>query len=401
MSPAAQPSAPAGAYEKIAGKIFFAVDPSLPANRIVADIDKAPRNARRQGRVLVRFLPAQAETDRTRQRRRAVRSVEPRREGDARVLQSRRGQHRPDDGRADGRRVPDEAGFTLLWVGLAVRRAEASRPGAGVSTDRLGQRHVRFAAWCAAISSSPNAKPIIRSPIAITPPIASSIRSPDNVLTVRDTVEGPRRIVPRSQWGFGARRRRQASPRDPRVLTANSSRTRSTKWSTRRRIRRSWDSGPRRSATRSSLLKYGRRTRCRFRPARSRARTAFGISQSGRFLRKYLYYGFNRDEGEPQGVRRRDCARRRRRTRQLQPPLRSAVARWPPVPQLLLPDRYLPVHRRAQNRSGDRRHRWPADACRRARAAAENVLHELRLRVLGPRRVADSHHSRRHAPTRR
>src|SRR5260370_40506299 len=36
---------PAGAYEKLAGKIFFAVDPALPANRIVADLDKAPRNA--------------------------------------------------------------------------------------------------------------------------------------------------------------------------------------------------------------------------------------------------------------------------------------------------------------------------------------------------------------------
>src|SRR5262245_16073447 len=34
-----------GAYEKLAGKIFFAVDPTLPANRIVADIDRAPRNA--------------------------------------------------------------------------------------------------------------------------------------------------------------------------------------------------------------------------------------------------------------------------------------------------------------------------------------------------------------------
>src|SRR6478609_12213150 len=35
----------AGSYEKISGRIFFAVDPSLPANRIVTDIDKAPRNA--------------------------------------------------------------------------------------------------------------------------------------------------------------------------------------------------------------------------------------------------------------------------------------------------------------------------------------------------------------------
>src|SRR5436189_1775333 len=40
-----QPFGAAGAYEKIAGKIFFAVDPSLPANKIVTDLDKAPRNA--------------------------------------------------------------------------------------------------------------------------------------------------------------------------------------------------------------------------------------------------------------------------------------------------------------------------------------------------------------------
>src|SRR5262245_54012694 len=35
----------AGPYEKLAGKVFFAIDPTLPANRIVTDIDKAPRNA--------------------------------------------------------------------------------------------------------------------------------------------------------------------------------------------------------------------------------------------------------------------------------------------------------------------------------------------------------------------
>jgi len=32
-------------YEQITGKVYFAVDPKLPANQIVADIDKAPKNA--------------------------------------------------------------------------------------------------------------------------------------------------------------------------------------------------------------------------------------------------------------------------------------------------------------------------------------------------------------------
>src|SRR5712671_524714 len=38
-----------GAYEKLTGKVYFAVDPNNPHNKIIADIDKAPRNA--QGKV--------------------------------------------------------------------------------------------------------------------------------------------------------------------------------------------------------------------------------------------------------------------------------------------------------------------------------------------------------------
>ena len=34
-----------GAYERIAGKVYFAVDPRLPANRAIVDIELAPRNA--------------------------------------------------------------------------------------------------------------------------------------------------------------------------------------------------------------------------------------------------------------------------------------------------------------------------------------------------------------------
>jgi len=38
-----------GAYEKLKGKVYFAVDPANPHNQIIADLDKAPRNA--QGKV--------------------------------------------------------------------------------------------------------------------------------------------------------------------------------------------------------------------------------------------------------------------------------------------------------------------------------------------------------------
>src|SRR5258708_24638054 len=38
-----------GAYENLTGKVYFAVDPNNPHNKIIADLDKAPRNA--QGKV--------------------------------------------------------------------------------------------------------------------------------------------------------------------------------------------------------------------------------------------------------------------------------------------------------------------------------------------------------------
>src|SRR6267142_2609918 len=38
-----------GAYEKLSGKVYFAVDPNNQHNKIIADIDKAPRNS--QGKV--------------------------------------------------------------------------------------------------------------------------------------------------------------------------------------------------------------------------------------------------------------------------------------------------------------------------------------------------------------
>jgi hypothetical protein len=63
----------AGLYKNIAGETFFAVDPTLPANRIVTDIEGAPER-QREGRVLVLFLPHQAKTDRAHLRSRRLRS---------------------------------------------------------------------------------------------------------------------------------------------------------------------------------------------------------------------------------------------------------------------------------------------------------------------------------------
>src|SRR5438552_5589805 len=46
-----------------------------------------------------------------------------------------------------------------------------------------------------------------------------------------------------------------------------------------------------------SKLKYGSAPELSMNPGVVKRAIAFGISQSGRFLRTYLYYGFNEDEG--------------------------------------------------------------------------------------------------------
>ena len=35
-----------GRYEKISGRVYFALDPSNPHNAVIVDLDKAPRNGR-------------------------------------------------------------------------------------------------------------------------------------------------------------------------------------------------------------------------------------------------------------------------------------------------------------------------------------------------------------------
>src|SRR5215510_3385534 len=36
---------PAGVYERLAGKVYFLIDPANKRNQVVADLDKAPKNS--------------------------------------------------------------------------------------------------------------------------------------------------------------------------------------------------------------------------------------------------------------------------------------------------------------------------------------------------------------------
>ena len=287
----------AGSFEKIAGRIFFAVDPSLPANRIVADLDKAPRDAVGKVEFSSDFFLIKPK-DIARGNGAVLYEVSNR--GGKGML----GFFNHATGSADPKTPSDmgdgflmRQGYTLLWVGWQFDVPE--RPGL-----------VRVYAPIA----SDNGRPIrglVRSDFVVTEKetdhsladrnhiayVVADPRSPDNVLTVRDSVEGARRIVPRDQWSFSR------SEGTSQVVDATRVSLK-TKFEPNKIYEVVYTAenppvvglGPAAIRDVISMLKY-KSTDALSIPAGAITRaTAFGISQSGRFLRTYLYYGFNRSE---------------------------------------------------------------------------------------------------------
>jgi hypothetical protein len=292
-----QPFGAAGAYEKISGKIYFAVDPSLPANRIVTDIDRAPRNA--GGRVEFSSDFFLIKPKRMERGNGAVLYEVSNRGGKGLLgfFNHAAGSSDPATAAQMGDGFLMNQGFTLLWVGWQFdvpQRAGLVRVYSPTATD--------------------NGKPIqglVRSDFVVTEKETDhsladrdhaayavvNPNAPENVLTVRDTVEGPRRVVPRDQWSFGRVEGSQTVADLTRVHLA-------TKFEPGRIYEVVYTAqnpplvglGPAAIRDVISMLKYTSAEPLGI-PAASITRAiGFGISQSGRFLRTYLYYGFNRDE---------------------------------------------------------------------------------------------------------
>ena len=288
----------AGPFEKIAGTIFFAVDPAVPANRIVTDLDKAPRNAAGKVEFSADFFlikPKQIERGNG-----AVLYEVSNRGGKGMLgfFNHATGSVDPGSPAEMGDGFLMRQGFTLLWVGWQFDPPQ-----------RRGLVRVYPP------TASENGRPIrglVRSDFVVTEKEADHSLadrdhaayavvdpdSPDNVMTVRDSVEGPRRIVPRSQWGF-ARADGAKTVVDPtRVYMA-------AKFEPGKIYEVVYTAqnpplvglGPAAIRDVISMLKYRSADTWSIPAGAIDRALAFGISQSGRFLRTYLYYGFNKDEG--------------------------------------------------------------------------------------------------------
>jgi hypothetical protein len=293
-----QPFGQAGPYEKLSGKIFFAVDPALPANRIVTDLDKAPRNSAGKVEFASDFFVIKPK--RIERGNGAVLYEVSNRGGKSMLgfFNHASGSLDPGSPAEMGDGFLMRQGFTLLWVGWQFD------PPPRQGLVRLYPP-----------TASDNGRPIrgvVRSDFVVTQRefdhsladrdhLAYSVvdaGAANNVMTVRDSVDGPRRVVPRDQWKFSrledgrvvedATRVYMAAGFEPGkiyevVYTAQDPPVVGL--------------GPAAIRDVISMLKYKSADAVSIPAAAITRALAFGVSQSGRFLRSYLYYGFNRDEG--------------------------------------------------------------------------------------------------------
>ena len=281
-----------GPYEKIVGKISFSFDPTNPKNTRIVDLNKAPRNADGLVEARANFMVLRPKNP---VRGGGTALLEVSNRGGKAVLPYFNGGTRTRDPRLEahfGDGFLMRLGLTIIWVGwqhdvpprkcllrLHVPMArEENRPIQGLvrsdwTVDRptktlaLGHRnHIAYPV------SDPN--------------------HADNVLTVRDGRLTPRRTVPRHEWRF-------AREENGRVVESRTTIYKESSFEAGKiyeLVYRAQDPkvvGLGLAAVRD-MMSYAKYDPAGLFPVKNGI--AIGISQSGRFLRQFLYQGFNTDE---------------------------------------------------------------------------------------------------------
>jgi hypothetical protein len=256
---------PINGYERIAGKVYFAVDPTLPANRAIVDIDLAPRNAAG----LVEFsadLLVLRPKDASKSNGTAFLEIANRGSspfwgalniGAARGMPGKQNM---------GDHFMLDQGFTLVWVGWQFDvppGANNVKLYAPVLTGITGKVRTEI------LVNQKTTAEVLPYPVAA---VASG------TLTVRDQAEGQRIAIPNDQWRLNGDRLEFAAGFEPGrlydfVYTAKDPAV----------------AGLGMAAVRDYVSYIKQRGEVK------RAIGA-GISQSGRFLRTFIADGFNGDE---------------------------------------------------------------------------------------------------------
>jgi len=278
-----------GPYERISAKAFFAVDPKLAPNRIIADIDLAPKTP--EGKVeFSADLYILKPRDSAKGNGTALLEISNRGgKGMLNMFDLAQGSPDPHSPAEFGDNFLLEQGYTLVWIGWEFDvppSAKLLHLYAPIATNN-GQpiEGLVRAEWEGdqLVTTIPLGD---RSQIGY--PLADA-NDPENKIFVRDTVNGERRLVARGKWKFadathvtldggfepGKIYEVVYKAKDPVLVGLGPAAVRDT----------------------ASYLKYGGAETALSDQAKSIQRViGFGVSQSGRFLRTFLYDGFNEDE---------------------------------------------------------------------------------------------------------
>jgi hypothetical protein len=263
---------PLAGYERIAGKLHFALDPKLPANRIIVDLDLAPKNAQGQVEFSSDFMVLRAK-DAAKRNGTALLEIVNRGRG-LMWTAINTGAGSPLRSAQDfGDNFLLQQGFTLIWVGWQFDVNEAP------NSFKVYAPVVRNVTGPVRIEILTNQKSTSDAlPYPVADPASGS-------LTVRDSPYGPRATIPRTQWRFSADHSHVDYPagfepgriyefvytaKDPVVAGVGLAAVRDyISYIKQRGV-----------AQQGDVLRA----------------FAFGISQSGRLLRTFLAEGFNADE---------------------------------------------------------------------------------------------------------
>jgi hypothetical protein len=285
----------AGAYERIIGRVYFALDPENLHNRQIVDLDKAPRNA--QGEVefsadLYLFKPK----DMNKGNGAVLFEVSNR--GGRGILRLVDGGSSSDPNGELGDGFLLREGYTIAWLGWQSDLAdegEKVRLNAPVAHDAGGREIRGLVRSDFTLAEKKDDMPL--GHIMLGPGGGKSYpvddpTSTNNVLSIRDTPAGARQIVPRSQWSF-AHSVEGKLVNDPHFIHLDGGFQPGKTYEVVYEARDPAVAGAGLAAVRDflSFLKYDSQA-----TAPVRRVYAAGISQSGRFLRHFLYQDFNADE---------------------------------------------------------------------------------------------------------
>jgi len=278
----------AGPYEKLVGKVDFALDPKLAINKNIVDLNLAPHNARGEVEFTADFYMLKP-VDSAHANGRLFYEVGNRGgKSMLRTFQKAKNTGDPQTEADFGDGALMNQGYTLLWMGWQWDVPDGQmRMDMPIATDHG-----------AAITGLVRGNFILNARSATAPvadrnhkayPVANPA-DPESFLTVRDRVLDPPQRIPRAQWRFvddntvaldsgfepGKIYDVVYRARDPRVVGLGLAGTR-------------------------DLISFFKHTNTEANPLRGvRFAYGWGVSQSGRLLRHFLYEGFNEDEqGQP------------------------------------------------------------------------------------------------------